>query len=152
MPHWKKWDSLTVGQGVKKSPKKFRSSKTQAIEKSKRPFLIQYKFINLGAVGRPQFRCCIRFKSFVTLSWKVISIPHWPLPAVRDLTRNGRWSIYDAIVFKLSNPYGPMFYSGENAHAWETVLSYHYQQNSPCWVIFLHLAKPVLYVMSFLCW
>ncbi len=21
--------------------------------------------------------------------------PHWPLPAVRDLTRDGRWSTYD---------------------------------------------------------
>jgi hypothetical protein len=28
---------------------------------------------------------------------------HWPLPAVRDLTRDGRWSTYDVSVLKLSN-------------------------------------------------
>ncbi len=32
----------------------------------------------------------------------VSSIPHWPLPAVRDLTRDGRWSTYDESVLKLS--------------------------------------------------
>jgi hypothetical protein len=30
-------------------------------------------------------------------------ISHWPLPAVRDLTRDGRWSTYDVSVLKLSN-------------------------------------------------
>jgi hypothetical protein len=30
-------------------------------------------------------------------------IPHWPLPAVRDSTRNGRWSTYDVSVLKLTN-------------------------------------------------
>jgi hypothetical protein len=30
-------------------------------------------------------------------------IPHWPLPAVHDLTRDGRSSIYDVSVLKLSN-------------------------------------------------
>jgi hypothetical protein len=30
------------------------------------------------------------------------AIPHWPLPAVRDLTRDGRWSTYDVSVLKLS--------------------------------------------------
>ncbi len=30
-------------------------------------------------------------------------IPHWPLPAVLDLTRDGRWSTYDVAVLKLSN-------------------------------------------------
>jgi hypothetical protein len=30
-------------------------------------------------------------------------IPHWPLPAVRDLTRDGRWSTYDVSVLKLPN-------------------------------------------------
>jgi hypothetical protein len=30
-------------------------------------------------------------------------IPHWPLPAMRDLTRDGRWSIYDVSVIRLSN-------------------------------------------------
>ncbi len=33
----------------------------------------------------------------------VHSIPHWPLPAVRDLTRDSRWSTYDVSVLKLSN-------------------------------------------------
>jgi hypothetical protein len=31
------------------------------------------------------------------------NIPHWQLPAVRDLTRDGRWSTYDVSVLKLSN-------------------------------------------------
>jgi hypothetical protein len=29
-------------------------------------------------------------------------IPHWPLPAVRDLTRDGRLSAYDESVLKMS--------------------------------------------------
>ncbi len=36
-------------------------------------------------------------------SSSVISIPHWPLPAVRDLTRDGRWITCDVSVLKLSN-------------------------------------------------
>ncbi len=31
-----------------------------------------------------------------------ITIPHWPLPAVRDLTRDGRLSTYDERLLKLS--------------------------------------------------
>ncbi len=31
------------------------------------------------------------------------TIPHWPLPAVRDLTRDGKWSTYDVSVLKLTN-------------------------------------------------
>jgi hypothetical protein len=31
-----------------------------------------------------------------------MSIPHWPLSAVRDLTRDGRLSTYDESVLKLS--------------------------------------------------
>jgi hypothetical protein len=39
-----------------------------------------------------------------TFSWSmVLTIPHWPLPAVCDLTRDGRWSTYDESVLKLSN-------------------------------------------------
>jgi hypothetical protein len=30
------------------------------------------------------------------------TVPHWPLPAVRDLTRDGRLSTYDESVLKLS--------------------------------------------------
>ena len=44
------------------------------------------------------------------------NIPHWPLPAVRDLTRDGRWSTYDVSVLSCL-----MFQTGENAHAWETL-------------------------------
>jgi hypothetical protein len=33
----------------------------------------------------------------------IMIIPHWPLPAVRDLTRDGRWSTYDVGVLKLFN-------------------------------------------------
>jgi hypothetical protein len=33
----------------------------------------------------------------------IAAIPHWPLPAVRDLTRAGRWSMYDVSVLKMSN-------------------------------------------------
>ncbi len=32
---------------------------------------------------------------------RVTTIPHWPLPAVRDLTRDGRWSTDDVSVLKL---------------------------------------------------
>jgi hypothetical protein len=32
-----------------------------------------------------------------------VTIPHCPLPAVLDLTRDGRWSTYDVNVLKLSN-------------------------------------------------
>ncbi len=31
------------------------------------------------------------------------AIPNWPLPAVRDLARDGRWSTYDVSVLNLSN-------------------------------------------------
>ncbi len=34
------------------------------------------------------------------------TIPHWPLPAVRDLTRDGRWSTYDVGVLQLANAGG----------------------------------------------
>ncbi len=34
---------------------------------------------------------------------KIHSTPHWPMPAVRDLTRDGRWSTYDVSVLKMSN-------------------------------------------------
>jgi hypothetical protein len=37
-----------------------------------------------------------------TLKVSVLPIPHWPLPAVRDLTRDVRWSTYDVSVLKLS--------------------------------------------------
>jgi hypothetical protein len=32
----------------------------------------------------------------------VSTIPHWPLPTVRDLTRDGRWSTYDVSVLKMA--------------------------------------------------
>jgi hypothetical protein len=44
-------------------------------------------------------------------------IPHWPLPAVTDLTRDGRWITYDVGVYSRC----PMFHSAEKAHAWETL-------------------------------
>jgi hypothetical protein len=68
-----------------------------------------------------------------------------PLPAVRDFTREGRWSTYDVSVLKLYN----VSFRG----------SYHHQQNSPGWVIFLQqLSKPdrapcrpgVLYVQLYI--
>ncbi len=40
----------------------------------------------------------------------------WPLPAVRDLTRDGRLSTYDVSVLKLSN----VSLRGKCAQAWET--------------------------------
>jgi hypothetical protein len=41
----------------------------------------------------------------ISFSWRgdILIIPHWPLPAVRDLTRDDRWSTYDVSVIKLSN-------------------------------------------------
>ncbi len=54
-----------------------------------------------------------------------------PLPAVRDFTRDGRWSTYDVSVRQKMG--------GEFAQV--TLLSYHLQQISPGWVIFLQLAR-----------
>jgi hypothetical protein len=34
----------------------------------------------------------------------VLPLPHWPLPAVRELTRDGRLSTYEESVLKLSIP------------------------------------------------
>jgi hypothetical protein len=42
---------------------------------------------------------------------------HWPLPAVRDLTRDGRWSTYDVSVLKLSN----VSFRGKCAHMGNTL-------------------------------
>jgi hypothetical protein len=47
----------------------------------------------------------------------VIPIPHWPLPTVRDLTRDGRWSTYDVSVFSTC----PTFHSGESARMGNTL-------------------------------
>jgi hypothetical protein len=55
-------------------------------------------------------------------------IPHRPLPAVRDLTREGRLSTCDETVLKLSK----VSFRGK---------CYHHQQNLPGWVIFLQLAR-----------
>ncbi len=33
---------------------------------------------------------------------ELLSMPHWPLPAVRNLARDGRLSTYDESVLKLS--------------------------------------------------
>ncbi len=65
-------------------------------------------------------------------------IPRWPLPAVRDLTRDGRWSTYDVTVsvLKLSN----VSFRGKCARMGNT-LKIHHQQNSHGWVIFLQLAR-----------
>ncbi len=41
-------------------------------------------------------------RSFNTVSDQIQTIPHWPLPAVRDLTRDGRLSTYDESVLVLS--------------------------------------------------
>ncbi len=48
--------------------------------------------------------------------YNVSIMSHGPLPAVRDLTRDGRLSTYDVSVLKLSK-----FHSEENAHAWDTL-------------------------------
>ena len=46
-------------------------------------------------------RCgLLLYKQYIYLV--IHSIPHWPLPAVRDLTRDGRLSTYDESVLKLS--------------------------------------------------
>ncbi len=53
-----------------------------------------------------------------------------PLPAVRDLTRDGRWSTYDVSVLKKM---------GGKMRTARTTKPH--QQNSPGWVIFLQLAR-----------
>ncbi len=55
---------------------------------------------------------------------------------MRDLTSDGRLSTYNESVLKLSK----VSFRGKYAHAWDTLYSYHHQQNSPGWVIFLQLA------------
>jgi hypothetical protein len=52
---------------------------------------------------------------------RATTIPHWPLPAVRDLTLDGRWSTYDVSVLKLSN----VSFRGKFARM-GTLLSYHH--------------------------
>jgi hypothetical protein len=56
-----------------------------------------------------------------------------PLPAVRDFTRDSRWSTYDVSVRKNKG--------GEYVQKQVILQSYHLQQISPGWVIFLQLAR-----------
>ncbi len=46
--------------------------------------------------------CTPESSGFNSVYSVVRSIPHWPLPAVRVLTRDGRLSTYDDSVLKLS--------------------------------------------------
>ncbi len=73
------------------------------------------------------FNCCLL----------VESIPHWPLPAVRDLTRDGRLSTYDESVLKLSK----VLFREKCGRTEHPLKPYHHQQDSPGWVIFLQLAR-----------
>ncbi len=45
-----------------------------------------------GRRGETQVSASCNNLSTACLRSRVVSIPHWPLPAVRDLTRDGRWS------------------------------------------------------------
>ncbi len=47
----------------------------------------------------------------------VVSIPQWPMSAVRDITRDGRWSTYDVRVLKLAN----VPFRGKCAHMGNTL-------------------------------
>jgi hypothetical protein len=80
----------------------------------------------------------------------LLPIPHWPLPVVLDLTRDGWWStmkVYSSC---------PRFHSGENAHARDTL-----KLPSPAKLARLghfrpasqagRLAGPVFYIIYFLC-
>ncbi len=62
----------------------------------------------------------------------VYNIPNWPLPAVCDLTRDGRWSTYDVCVLKLSN----VSFRGKCAPMGNTL-----KLPSPTKLIFLQLSR-----------
>ncbi len=47
-------------------------------------------------------RGLVGMKMLLRLRFRGATIPHWPLTAVRDLTRGGRLSTYDESVLKLS--------------------------------------------------
>ncbi len=76
---------------------------------------------------------------------------HWPLPAVRDLTRDGRLSTYDVSVLKLSN----VSFREKCAR-----MGHHLKLPSPTKLARLghfppasqagRLARPVFYTISFL--
>jgi hypothetical protein len=61
-----------------------------------------------------------------------------PLPAVRDLTRAGRWSTYDVSVLKL---YSVSFPGRCARMGVGHTLKILHQQNSHGWFIFLQLAR-----------
>ncbi len=84
----------------------------------------------------PACHACIRLWRMVRyvhlLTAAGNAIPRWPLPAVRDLARDGRWSTYDESVHNLSNA----SFRGKCARM-ENSLNKPSQQNLPGWVIFL---------------
>ncbi len=59
------------------------------------------------------------------------------MPAVRDLTRDGRWSTYDESVHKLYNVIIPWEMRTQGTASKATIT----KQNSPGRVIFLHPAR-----------
>ncbi len=81
----------------------------------------------------------------------VVVIPHWPLPAVRDLTRDGRLSTYDEMYSSC-----PRFHSGEKC----ACMGHPLKLPPPTKLIRLghfppasqagRLAGPVFYTISFL--
>jgi hypothetical protein len=75
---------------------------------------------------------------YICLRGKVRLIPHWPLPAVCNLTRDGTLcGTYDESKLKLSK----VSFRGKCARTGNPLkLSFHHQENSPGWVIFLQLA------------
>jgi hypothetical protein len=64
------------------------------------------------------------------------TIPHWPMPAVHDLTRDGRLSTYAESVLKLSKVY----FRGKCARMGHS-LKLLSPTKLPGWVIFLQLAR-----------
>jgi hypothetical protein len=118
-------------------------------------FLMRRFSIHLKEPTNPQYPAPERV--FLALSPPppsvgIIIITHWPLPSVRDLTRDSRLSTYDESVLKLSK----ISFWGKCAHARDTLKSYYHQQNSPGWVLFFKLSQaschagPVFYTISFL--
>jgi hypothetical protein len=104
---------------------------------------------NFPSLNKAVSELCLIQKIFLTLML-VSTMGRRPLPAVRDPIRDGRWSTYDGCKCTQEN-------GGDYAQRQVTLYSYHFQQISPSWVIFLQLARRgalparCSMYMSFLC-
>ncbi len=87
---------------------------------------------------RRSFQC--RLLNKATWGSMPCSIPHWLLPAVRDLTRDGRWSTYDESVLNLSTV-SKLSFRGKCARTGHPLKLPSPTKLARLWVTFLQLAR-----------